>query len=677
MKHSLDYLSSNISNWNDRIDSKELWQLEYIQKCSKEELKKHTKTELKKLYDVLLKQEKAYFKRKNPNDYLVRLQKKVLFKLKWVIWKYVDKYKKIKKHRNIHLKHFHKEKYAPVHLVKNISFKKETLLDEDNLEISRKINFRRTNDYIWNLFRKYWNENISLEKIEKLENMYYQSFYNEFFLSNNKINKPLLKSVQEYYMYRKQWDQIFEANLWMFMSSSLAQKFEILWYVESYFWKNNNNKIAKWPFQFTENTWNTYDLVDRTKHILVDDYRNDPLKSADAASKHLRDLFFKILIKRHKLEKADILDYEKIKIKSWDSFFWLARKYNVNTSVIIWFNKIMWNNIKNLVPWQEIYIPTKIRNLQEKVNTEDMAFVLSIYNWWLYDRLRIKNVNTINEYINILKRMYNDYKYVVFKSKSSYSLLHWVKKVNSIYFKHWRWLFTHKWEWISKLKHKSLNYKKRFILRHMKEVILQQSSYFWKFMWAVKFFNYLQDNKEILEANWLVFGWKLEKIDFNNINLASYLSGEHIDFYFKWKSPVYLAINTPNFTFQKFVKTFDWLADFMKAGRVVILVEKEKYIVKRWDSLIKIYKKFNLKEKRIYLNQFRTFNNLLTNNLQVWQVLLIPKKKYQLLSQLSKYEKDKYLKYKLLQKLKEKYIIRSCNITEGTKPKKEFYILKK
>ena len=235
----------------------------------------------------------------------------------------------------------------------------------------------------------------------------------------------------------------------------------------------------------------------------------------------------------------------------------------------------MWNDIKNLVPWQEIYIPTKIRNLQKKVNTEDMAFVLSIYNWWLYDRLRIKNVNTINEYINILKRMYNDYKYVVLKSKSSYSLLHWVKKVNSIYFKHWRWLFTHKWKWISSLKYKSLNYKKRFILRHMKEVILQQSSYFWKFMWAVKFFNYLQDNKEILEANWLVFDWKLEKIDFNNINLANYLYGEHIDFHFKWKGPGYISINTNNFTFKKFVDSFDWLVNFMKAGRV-ILVEKEK-----------------------------------------------------------------------------------------------------
>ncbi len=676
MKHSLDYLSPNISNWNDRISKDEVQQLKYIKNLKKEKLKKHTKTALKKLSDVLLKQEKAYLKRKVRNDYLVRLQKKVLHKLKWVIWKYVDKYKKIKKHRNIKLNHFVKRKYPVLHLDKKISFDKESLLVNSNLESSRKINFRRTNEYIWNLFRRYWNKNIPLWKLEQLKDMYYQSFYNEFFISNNKINKPLLRSVQEYYMYKKQWNQIFEKNLWIFMSNDLAQKFEILWYVESYFWKNNNNKIAKWPFQFTANAWNTYDLVDREKWILVNDYRNDPLKSAEGAWKHLRDLFFSLLIKRNKLDKNDVLEYKKVKIKKWDSFFWLARKYNVNTSIVVWFNKIMWQNIKTLTIWKEIYIPTKLRNLQSKIKTEDMAFVLSIYNWWLYNRIRIKNIDTMNEYINILKKIYNNYKYVVLKSKSSNSLLAWVKKVNSIYFKHWRWLFTHKWKWIHKLRYQSLNYKKRFILKHIKEVILQQSSYFWKFAWAVNFFNYLENNKKVLETKWLVLNNIPKKIDLEHDDLSDYLYNEHITFDFKWKGPWYISINTKNFTFQKFEESVNWLAKFMKAWKP-ILVEKEKYIVKNWDNLTKIWMKFNFKKEWITLKQFILFNKLLTTNIKIWQLILIPKKKYQLLPRLSKYKKERYLKDKLIQKLKEKYIVRWYNIIEDTRPKREIYILNK
>jgi len=510
--------------------------------------------------------------------------------------------------------------------------------------------------------------------MEELKNMYFYSFYNEFFIWKDKINKPLLKSVQEYYIYKKQWDKNFKNNLWVFMSWELAKKFEILWYVESYFWKNNHNRIAKWPFQFTANTWNTYNLVDRKRHILVNDYRNDPLKSADAASKHLRDLFFYLLIKRNKLEKKDVLTYKKIKIHKWDTFFWLSRKYNVNISLIVWFNKVMWKNVKKLSIWEEIHIPTKIKSLQSKLQTEDIAFVLSIYNWWLYNRLKNKKVDTINEYINILKKIYNDYNYVVLKSKDSNSLLSWINKVNKIYFKKWRWLFTHKWKWIHKLRNKSLNNQKRFILKHIKEIILQQSSYFWKFAWAVDFFNNLEKNKENLELRWLIIGDVPKKIDLEHDNLADYLYGENIEFDFKEKW--YISINTKEYTFSKFEKEVYGLCDLLWAWKLV-LVEKERYIVKKWDNMTKIWRKFKLKEKWISLKQFILFNKLLTTNLQIWQLLSIPKKKYQLLSELSEYKKQKMLKWILIKKIKEKYIVRWYNVIEDTKPKKELYMLSK
>ena len=673
MNNKINYFSSNISDWNSKINWKELKQLEYIASCEKTELKKHTKKELTKLYDVLLKQKKEYVSRKNKNDYILRLQKKVLLKLKLVIWKYIDKYHKVKKYRRIKLHNITKKKYSILKLDKKISFDKESLLNNNTIEISRKTNFSRTNRYIWQLFYKYWNKKIPLEKLEQLKDMYFQSFYNEFFISKDKINKPLLKSVQEYYIYKKQWDNIFENNLWLFLSKDLAKQFEILWYVESYFWKNNYNKIAKWPFQFTENTWNTYNLVDKKWHILINDYRNDPLKSADAASKHLRDLFFSILIKRNKLEKNDVLEYKRIKIKKWDTFFWLSRKYNVNISVIVWFNKIMWKNIKKLSIWQEIYIPTKLKSLQSKINTENIAFVLSIYNWWLYNRLRLKNVDTMNGYINILNKIYNNYKYVILRSKSSNSLLSWVNKVNKMYFKKWKWLFTNKWKWIQKLRYKSLNYKKRFILNHIQEIILQQVSYFFKFTGAVKFFNYLEKNKNILKFKWLVFDKISRKIDLEHDNLADYLYMNNIKFDFdkEW----YISINTKKYTFSKFEKEVSWLLDILWAWKL-ILVEKEKYIVKKWDNLTKIFRKFNLKKKWISFKQFISFNRLLNYKLRIWQVLSIPKKKYKLLSELSEDKKQKWLKYKLIKKLKEKYVVRSYKVIEDTKAKNEIYILK-
>jgi len=678
IKNMINYLDSHISNWNSEISRDELKQLEYLKKVESKKLKKHTKKELTKLYDILLKQEKSYLKRKNKNNYIVRLQNGVLSKLRKSIWKYTNKLHKIKLHKKHILKHFKlkskKKVYPILKLDRKISFAKESLLNDNFVEISRKNNFWRTNKYIWELFRQYWNKNIPREKMEELKNMYFHSFYNEFFIWKDKINKSLLKSVQEYYMYKKQWDKNFENNLWLFMSWELAKKFETLWYVESYFWKNNSNKIAKWPFQFTANTWNTYNLVDRKRHILINDYRNDPLKSADAASKHLRDLFFDLLIKRNKIDKSDVLEYKKIKIQKWDTFFWLSRKYNMNTSVIVWFNKIMWKKVKKLSIWQEIYIPTKIRNLRSKIHTEDMAFVLSIYNWWLYNRLKIKHIDTMNKYVNILKKIYNDYKYIVLRSKSSNSLLSWVNKVNKIYFKKWRWLFTHRWKWIRKLRYKSLNYKKRFILRHIQEVVLQQSSYFWKFAWAVNFFNYLDKHKENLKSKWLVFNNIPKKIDLENDNLADYLYGEIIEFDFEKKWDI--VINTKKYDFKKFEKEVYWLCDLLWAWKL-ILIEKERYIVKKWDNLTKIWRKFKLKEKWISLKQFILFNKLLTTNLQLWQLLSIPKKKYQLLSKLSEYKKQKILKWILIKKIKEKYIVRWYNVIEDTKPKKELYILRK
>jgi len=613
-----NHLDSHIPNWNNEINKNEFRELEYLENVVLEKLEEHIAEEINELYNIVSEHQKNL---KKP-------------------------------------------------------FSKDSFFDGNPINISRKNNFWRTNKCIWTLFNKHWNKNISREKMEELKNMYFDSFYNEFFMWKGRINKPLLKSLQTYYMYKKQWDKDFEDNLWIFMSWNLAKKFEILWYLESYFWKNNSNKIAKWPFQFTVSTWSIYGLVDKKWHTLVSDDRNDPLKSAHATSKYLRNLFFYFLVKENKLYKSDILEYKKIKIVNWDTFSQLAKQYNVNTSVMIWFNKIMWRNVKTLNIWQEIYIPTKIKPLQSKINIEDIIFVLSMYNWWLYNTLKIKNIGNINEYMNILKDVYDNYKYIIHNSKSSKSLLSWINRINKIYFKKWRWLFTYKWKWIKILKYKSLSYKEEFILNHIQEIILQQSSYFWKFAWAVDFFNYLDKNKWKLKSKWLVFGNISRKIDLEHDNLADYLYGECLNFNF-WKKWIWnICINTEDFTMNKLIKEFDWLVNVMWIKKY-ILVKNERYIVKKWDDIIKIWKRFKLEKKWIYLKQFILFNKLLTNNLQIWQVLYIPKRKYQLLSELSEYQKKKYLKWKLIKKLKGKYIIRWYNVIENTKLKKKLYILKK
>ena len=652
MSEKIDYLDPNISNGDEKISSKELRQLEYLQKVEISKLHQDTTHDLKQLYDILVKQKEAYDRRKKKSEYIVRLERDVLNKLKNVIlWKHGSK---IRQHPSIDTQLL-------------FSF-------ESNNKLNQKITLKDINQKILTLFKNHRKTKITVKDINHFFLYYYQALYNELFDSSWDINKKLIPVIKDYFLYRKKWERIFENNLNLVLEKNVSRRLPIIGYIESYFWNNNWNRIAKGPFQFTADSWVTYGLVERKKWILVSDYRNDPIKAADAASKHLRDIFIYRLIDSKKIQESDVLEYEKLLIKPGDTFVKLSEKYDTNIRLIRWFNTLKWNKVDKLVAWKYLYIPTKLNNLVDKIDNDDLFFVLSMYNGGLLSRLKTKP-KTVLDYVNILKNIYLDFVYIIRSAKSSNQLRKSILWLNRKYFKKGKWLFISKTSFIRKLQKKSLRYKKKFMLRHIRTIVLQQFGYFWKFLGAVKLLQEIENKKELLKKYQLREAKDIFKLNLFKDDLYQYLPNKCVSFDFWDKGYGSVCINSPWFTFEKLLQTADGLFQVMNV-KDNILIRDKKYIVRKGDSLWKVWKKFELDKKWITLQQFIDFNQLSSQVLRVGQIIYIPKEKYELLSKLSLHKKQKALEEKILELLKRNYVVRTYDVIENTKPAKLIYLFK-
>jgi len=440
MVKKIDYLDPNISNGDEKISSKELRQLEYLRQLKLSKLKQDTKHDLKDLYFSLLKQKEAYDTRKKKSEYIIRLEKEVLAKLKKVISSnssFLSTYK----------------------LDTNILFSDSS----SEIQLDRSINLMYINKKILHLFRKHWANHVPLIDLIKFKKLYFQALYNEVFDGNWNIKKKLLPVVKNYFLFKKTWEAIFQKNLSLVVDKNIAKKLPIIGYVESYFWLNNRNSIAKGPFQFTDDSGVTYGLVKRKNKILISDYRNDPIKAAEATSKHLRDIFIYRLLKSHKLSENDVIEYKKVPIKPGDTFVKFAEAYDVNIRLIKWFNEVKRNKTDKLIAGKYLYIPTKLKDLSSKVNADDLFFVLSMYNGGLVNRLKVFPKD-MSSYITTVKNIYLEFFYYIKKATTSSQLKKYILFLNHKYFKKGHWLFTCKSHFIRKLRRKSLKYKKNLCL---------------------------------------------------------------------------------------------------------------------------------------------------------------------------------------------------------------------
>ncbi len=291
----------------------------------------------------------------------------------------------------------------------------------------REIHRKDINDYVFTLFNYYPKPDqvIPTKDLQEISNLFFQNFATEYWFSDKRTKSIVTKWIYNYKKYKKQREKIFVKELWPIIWKKQAKKLVLIWFVESYFGAQNNNKIAKWPFQLTYFTAKKYWLIKNWK-----DYRNYPILSAQAAAKHLKNIF---------------LRWEKLHWKITQDTIWLA---------LADYNGWIINHLKKYPKTIEEYTTT-LKNIYLDYN-----WIITQYSKWKLN------------YQNFLKKKKQiDKKYF----KWNYSLLtlnfkKWTKKAKQInYWKNrlklviiqqfkYPWKLEGAWKFIH-------NYNKKFVLK--------------------------------------------------------------------------------------------------------------------------------------------------------------------------------------------------------------------
>jgi len=206
-------------------------------------------------------------------------------------------------------------------------------------------------------------------------------------------------------------------------------------------------------------------------------------------------------------------------------------------------------------------------------------------------------------------------------------------------------------------------------------VALQQSGYFWKFLWAVELLNYFSNKPNLLKKYNISQYDKITNFNLFKSDIYKYLPNKCIIFTAKKKGTGAVCFNQEWFTFNKILHmTKDILKLMDLKGE--ILVPDKKYVVKKWDSLWKIWSKFKLGKKWISFSDFKEFNQISFQKIDLWQVLVIPKKVNDGLYKLPSYKQKKILVQKILDLLKKNYVVRTYDVVKDSKPTKVIYIFR-
>jgi hypothetical protein len=430
----------------------------------------------------------------------------------------------------------------------------------DNIEKKKLIKSRKEiHNYIFSLFvDKINNDKEFSRKLHLIADKFFKNFlFEAFFCEEDSIRERLRNAINLYFCFKNIWENIFVSELWDLIWKENAKKLVLIWFVESYFWELNNNKEAKWIFQFTYGTAKWLGLINNWI-----DYRNDPIKSARAAAKLL--------------------------------------KYNILAVV-----KHKWR-------YKELL------NHQYSVSYNDILLALEFYNWGLLANLK-RFPNTVEEYDQILKELFLGYKEIFdkyYKSckhrcKLTKEDIYRIRQFEKKYFKR-SYSLVLKWQ-------KSV----KTVWNHIKLVILQQFKYPWKFEWAVKFFGFLSNlNEKELKR----YGIDRESDSYVLYDYHKLISKINLILP-KWVS-LKLKIGDNILSFKYWWEKFNELVDkiYKQIEDLEIKYRRYKYIlytVKKWDSLWKIWKKFNLGKKWITLYKFKKINWLKTDRILVGHKLRI------------------------------------------------------
>ncbi len=484
--------------------------------------------------------------------------------------------------------------------------------------------------HLFSVLRKYekpWKK-IDKDSLKKFENLFYKEYLKE---RNYWIVK---KWVVFYEVFKPLWEEIFIDQLGDILWENRAKKLLMIWWVESYFGMKDNNRHAKWFFQFTKDTGKLYWLV-----WFWRDLRKDPVFSAKAAAMLIRNNIFSVLVKTWKVNK-DFLKYiDKIwvyEIKKWDTIKEIAQRYNLNPEFLLKINLLMNNklNPKLLKQGQKVYIPVSFKkSIKDYILEDDIFLALEMYNGWIINRFK-KFPKSIVEYDTILKDLYLEYRYVL-KVRCRRNVICLRKRLRFVERKYFKWwyslVFKSSWELISNNSNK--------LLKHIEFIIFQQFKYPWKYYWAIKFLDRYEK---------LILKDKPKLVDFKDL-------WEYIKFAFsKWE---YIRI-------WKIKVKYNWesFEDFIsKIEKHISTVKKEKliikgyYTVRRWDTLFSIWKRY-VKKSRISLYKFMKINWIdNARYLKVGQKLKIPSYKIVNISLYSRCQIENIVLRKIKENLKRRW----------------------
>jgi hypothetical protein len=141
----------------------------------------------------------------------------------------------------------------------------------------------------------------------------------------------------------------------------------------------NNNPIAKGPFQFTEHTARLYGLMGKGK-----DLRNHPIYSAEAAARLIRHNILDVLVKTGKInliikeKRKYVAIVKKYKVKLGDNFDKIARRYNLPSNFLMAYNGYKSSRLSKNA---ELEIPIKFKpEIWKLIGEDGVALALEEYN---------------------------------------------------------------------------------------------------------------------------------------------------------------------------------------------------------------------------------------------------------------------------------------------------------